>query len=324
MIPFETPTDGKNAVVTRSRSTSAASALPRRRSARAAGEPVVVIGAHLQPRHGRGREAAKSGINSIKDLQGQEGRRSGRARRRRSFILERLRHGRHDACKDIQPVRVSFSEMHAGARARRHRRLCRCRARPRSISVVQAASASSSNTRTRTPMGSAEHGLRPRIANMIAENPELVRASSSAIHRRATEYTMANPGAMVDDGGGRSSGSTRRAIELSVAAMSNCTWKLDADGDDPQSKIYAEHMLALKQIRQLPDFATFHRHALRRRRREARMSMTADMPATATPPRRVGGLAASQRCRSAVSRRAVIWWRWRFRSSCWSLVALRR
>ena len=34
------------------------------------------------------------------------------------------------------------------------------------------------------------------------------------------------------------------------------TWKLEAKQIE-QSKIYADHMLALKQIKRLPDFATF-------------------------------------------------------------------
>jgi len=69
-----------------------------------------------------------SGIASIKDLKG---------KRSRCFpahaggvFLERLRM-EGMTIKDVEPVRVSFSEMHISLGARRYRRLCRRRARPR-------------------------------------------------------------------------------------------------------------------------------------------------------------------------------------------------
>ena len=57
------------------------------------------------------------------------------------------------------------------------------------------------------------------------------------------------------DGGPAKLGQKKEAIEASVPNV-ELTWKLDAKQIE-QSKTYAEHMLALKQIKRLPDFATF-------------------------------------------------------------------
>ena len=47
----------------------------------------------------------------------------------------------------------------------------------------------------------------------------------------------------------------KEAIEASVPNV-ELTWRLGAK-EIEQSKTYADHMLALKQIKRLPDFATF-------------------------------------------------------------------
>src|SRR5260370_42696518 len=50
-------------------------------------------------------------------------------------------------------------------------------------------------------------------------------------------------------------GQKKEAIEASVPNV-ELTWRLGPQQIE-QSKIYADHMLALKQIKRLPDFATF-------------------------------------------------------------------
>ena len=50
-------------------------------------------------------------------------------------------------------------------------------------------------------------------------------------------------------------GQKKEAIDISVPNV-ELTWKFGPK-EIQQSKTYAEHMLALKQIKQLPDFATF-------------------------------------------------------------------
>ena len=74
------------------------------------------------------------------------------------------------------------------------------------------------------------------------------------IHRKASEYAMANPGEMAAMAVAKL-GQKKEAIEISVPNV-ELTWKFGPT-EIEQAKTYAEHMLALKQIRQLPDFATF-------------------------------------------------------------------
>jgi NitT/TauT family transport system substrate-binding protein len=50
-------------------------------------------------------------------------------------------------------------------------------------------------------------------------------------------------------------GQKKEAIEVAVPNV-ELTWKFGPK-EIGQAKIYAEHMLALKEIKQLPDFATF-------------------------------------------------------------------
>ncbi len=50
-------------------------------------------------------------------------------------------------------------------------------------------------------------------------------------------------------------GQKKEAIEASVPNV-ELTWKLGPT-EIEESKIYADHMLALKQIKRVPDFATF-------------------------------------------------------------------
>jgi hypothetical protein len=50
-------------------------------------------------------------------------------------------------------------------------------------------------------------------------------------------------------------GQKKEAVEISVPNV-ELTWKFGTL-EIQQSKTYAEYMLQLKQIRQLPDFATF-------------------------------------------------------------------
>src|ERR1700712_3914013 len=107
VITFDSPTDGKNAVVTKSVDFGMFGIAAATVGA-AAGEPIVVIAGACNK--GMAVVAKKdSDIASIKDLKGkkvaifpgttQEG-----------FILERLRM-EGMSIKDIEPVRVSFSEM---------------------------------------------------------------------------------------------------------------------------------------------------------------------------------------------------------------------
>jgi NitT/TauT family transport system substrate-binding protein len=97
------------------------------------------------------------------------------------------------------------------------------------------------------------------IRDVIAEKPDLVRVHarhSSArdrfrVDRTRTPWSQWRPA---------SSARKREAIEASVPNV-ELTWKLEAKQIE-QSKIYADHMLALKQIKRPARFRNLHRHQL--------------------------------------------------------------
>ena len=108
VIPFESPTEGKNAVVTKSVDFGMFGIAAATLGA-AAGEPIVVIASACN--RGMAVIAKKdSGIAAIKDLKGKRIA-IWPGSTQEVFILERLRM-EGMSIKDLTPVRVSFSEMH--------------------------------------------------------------------------------------------------------------------------------------------------------------------------------------------------------------------
>jgi NitT/TauT family transport system substrate-binding protein len=88
---------------------------------------------------------------------------------------------------------------------------------------------------------------------MIDADPALVR-TMLGIHRRASEYMMANK-AEVAEATVRILGAPRAAVDQALGADNvEYIWKLD-DTVLTQARTYAQHMLELRQIRRLPDFA---------------------------------------------------------------------
>jgi NitT/TauT family transport system substrate-binding protein len=87
----------------------------------------------------------------------------------------------------------------------------------------------------------------------LTEKPDLVR-TMLGIHRKATEFAAQNRAEMVDMAVAKL-GQKRDAIEASAPNV-ELIWRL-GNTEIQQAKKYAEHMLALKQIKRLPDFATF-------------------------------------------------------------------
>jgi NitT/TauT family transport system substrate-binding protein len=107
VVPFETPTDGKNAVVTGSVDFGIFGIAAATLGA-AAGEPIVVVAATCN----RGMAVvagAQSPINSVKDLRGKKVAILPGSTQE-VVILERLRM-EGMSIKDIQPIRLSFSDM---------------------------------------------------------------------------------------------------------------------------------------------------------------------------------------------------------------------
>ena len=113
VVPFESPTDGKNAVLTGTVDTCIHGIAAFLLGA-AAGEPVVVVAAATN--RGMGIVAdAKSDIATIKDLKGKRVA-IFPGSTQEVVILERLK-AEGMSIKDIQPIRLSFSDM-PGALAR--------------------------------------------------------------------------------------------------------------------------------------------------------------------------------------------------------------
>lgn len=245
---FDSPTDGKNAVVTRSVDFGGFGIAAATLGA-AVGEPVVVVGAFCN--RGMGVIArAGSDIRSIADLRG---RRVGiwPGSTQEVFILERLRqHGM--TVRDIQSIRVPFGEMHAML------------ARGDIDAYVGAepgpglSLSSGVGQLVEYPYGTAMGGLNMIFATteqMVAQDPTLVR-TMLGIHRRASEWMMQNLGE-VAEASVRILGVPRAAVDNAFANNNiEYTWRLD-ETVMAQARTYAQHMLELRQIRALPRFETF-------------------------------------------------------------------
>jgi ABC-type nitrate/sulfonate/bicarbonate transport system substrate-binding protein len=246
VIPFESPTEGKNAVVTKSVDFGmfgiAAAILGA-----AAGEPIVVIASACN--RGMAVIAAKdSPIASIKDLAGKRVA-IWPGSTQEVFILERLRM-EGMSVKDITPIRVSFSEMHLAL------------ARGDVDAYVGAepgpgvSLASGVGKLVEYPYGTAMGSLNMVFGthrDTLTEKPDLIKVIL-AIHRKASEFGMKNPEEMAAMAVSKL-GQKKEAVAVAVPNV-ELTWRFGPT-ETQQSKTYAEHMLELKQIKQLPDFATF-------------------------------------------------------------------
>ena len=248
VIVFDSPTDGKNAVVTKSVDFGtfgiAAAILGG-----AVGEPVVVVGA--MSNKGMGVIAkAGSDVKTVKDLKGKKiGIWPGSTQE--VFIMERLRM-EGLSIKDVTPVRVPFGEMPAMLARGDIDAYVGAEPAP-ALSIT-----SGVGQLVEYPYGTAMGGLNMIFGTheeTVAKNPDLVRTMLK-IQRQAAEYMMANK-PLVTDATVQKLGANRAAVEQALNANNvEYIWKLDATVEG-QAKTYAQHMLDLKQIRQLPKFETF-------------------------------------------------------------------
>ena len=246
VLPFESPTEGKNAVVTKSVDFGtfgiAAAVLGG-----AAGEPIVVIA--LMCDRGMGIIAKKdSGITTLKDLKGKRVA-LWPGSTQEVFALERLRM-EGMSIKDITPVRISFSEMHIAL------------ARGDIDAYVGAEPApgvslsSGVGTLVEYPYGTEMGALNQILGthrDMIDQNPDRVRLLLQ-IHRKATEFAAKNPDAVIAMAG-QKLGQKKAALLISIPNV-ELKWKL-GPAEVKQVKAYSQHMLELKQIKRLPEFSTF-------------------------------------------------------------------
>ena len=246
VIPFESPTECKNAVVTKSVDFGTFGIAAGILGA-AAREPVVIVGSACN----RGMAVVVKKDSDIQKLVELKGKRVAiwPGSTQEVFILERLRM-EGLGIRDIQPVRVSFSEMHAA--------LARgdvdayVGAEPGPGVSIAAGIGRVLEYPYSTPMGSLNMVL-GTYSDMIATKPKLVREMVE-LQRKASEYAMAHREEMVAMTV-QKLGQKREAIEISAPNV-ELNWRMSPEMV-AQTKTYAEHMLALKQIKQLPDFASF-------------------------------------------------------------------
>jgi NitT/TauT family transport system substrate-binding protein len=248
IITFDSPTDGKNAVVTRSVDFGGFGIAAATLGA-AAGEPVVVVGAFCN----KGMAIVAKAGSATKTIADLKGKRVGiwPGSTQEVFILERLRQSGMSV-RDITSVRVPFGEMHAMLSRGDIDAYVGAEPGP-GLSI-----SSGVGQLVEYPYGTAMGGLNMIFGTseaLIAQDPALVRTMLS-IHRKASEYMMANPAA-VAEATVRVLGAPRAAVEQALGAQNvEYTWKLD-ETVLGQSRTYAEHMLTLRQIRALPKFETF-------------------------------------------------------------------
>ena len=248
IIVFDSPTDGKNAVVTKSVDFGTFGIAAAILGA-AAGEPVVVVGALSNKGMGVISKAG-SDMKSIKDL---KGKRVGiwPGSTQEVFIFERLKM-EGMSVKDITPVRVPFGEMPAMLARGDVDAYVGAEPGP-GLSI-----SSGQGQLVEYPYSTAMGGLNMIFgthADTVAKDPDLIRMMLKT-HRQAVEFMSANTPAVVD-ATVQKLGANRAAVEQALGAHNvDYVWKLDATAQT-QAKTYAQHMLELKQIRALPKFDTF-------------------------------------------------------------------
>ncbi len=245
---FDSPTDGKNAVVTRSVDFGGFGIAAAILGA-AAGEPVVVAGAFCN----RGMGVVSRAGSDIRNIAGLRGKRVAiwPGSTQEVFILERLRQSGM-TIRDITSVRVPFGEMHAMLSRGDIDAYVGAEPGP-GLSI-----SSGVGQLVEYPYGTAMGGLNMIWATseaMVASDPALIR-TMLGVHRRASEYMMANP-REVADATVRILGAPRAAVEQALGAGNvEYIWRLDETVMN-QSRIYGQHMQELRQIRQQPNWNTF-------------------------------------------------------------------
>ena len=246
VVPFETPTDSKNAVVTKS-VTFGVFGIAAATLGGASGEPVVVIG--TQCNKGMAVVAGKdSGITSIKELKGKKvGILPGSTQE--VVILDRLKQ-EGMTIKDIQSVRLSFSEMATALERGDIDAYVGAEPGP-AISVSRGA-----GKIVEYPYGTPTGSLNMVIgahADTVTNDAVLIKQFLQ-MHRKATEYANANRVAFVEMAV-QKLGLPVKTVELAAPNI-ELTWRID-DEWVTRAKYYGSQMLDKKQIRQLPDYTRF-------------------------------------------------------------------
>jgi NitT/TauT family transport system substrate-binding protein len=244
LIPFESPTDGKNAVVTRSVDVGTFGIAAAIFSA-SAHEPLVVIGSECNK--GMAIVASKnSAVESLKDLKGKRVA-IWPGSTQEVFVLERL-HMEGMSVKDIEPVRVSFSEMHAALARGDVDAYVGAEPGP-SLSVVSGVGKIVEYPYS-TPMGSLNMILATH-KDMVTEKPDVL-AMIVKLQKQASDFAMSHPDEMVAMTVAKL-GQKKEAVAVSVSNV-QLNWQMTPEMLS-NANSYAEHMQELKQIKAIPDMS---------------------------------------------------------------------
>ena len=245
IIPFSTPTDGKDAVVTKSVDYGTFGIAAAILGA-ASKQPVAVYGAECNK--GMAVVARKSDpINSITDLKGKKvGILTGTTQE--VFFLERL-HMVGMKPSDIISVRIGFADMPAALQRGDIDAYVGAEPGP-SLSLVSGVGKIVEYPYS-TPMGSLNMILGTHRDRLAAKPDEVVMMLN--MQRQASAFAMSHPDQIV--------AMTVAKLGLDKAAVAAAIPNVLLDWEMTpkmigEVKSYADHMLALRQIRNLPDFAT--------------------------------------------------------------------
>src|SRR5580658_10784301 len=239
IIPFSTPTDGKDAVVTKSVDYGTFGIAAAILGA-ASSQPIVVYGSECNK--GMAVVARKDDpINAITDLKDKKvGILTGTTQQ--VFFLERLRMvGMTE--KDIVSVRVAFADMPGALQRGDIDAYVGAEPGP-SLSLVSGVGKIVEYPYS-TPMGSLNMVLATH-QDRFKEKPDEVLMMLN-LQRQASAYAMSHPEEIV--------AMTVAKLGLNKDAVAKATdnWEMTPTMID-EVKAYADHMLALRQIRNLPDF----------------------------------------------------------------------
>jgi NitT/TauT family transport system substrate-binding protein len=246
IIPFDSPVDGKNAVVTNSVDFGMFG-LAAATIGGAAGEPVVMIATACH--RGMAVVARADGpIASIKDLKGKKvGILPGTTQE--VVILDRLK-AEGMTIKDVQPVRVLFGEMPAALQ--RGDIDAYVGAEPGPGNSLATGVGKIVEYPYSTPTGSLNMVF-ATSQKLIDSDPALVKLMLD-IHRKASEYAMAHPDELAEMAV-QKLGQKRESIDKAIGNV-ELTWKIDALVIK-EAHYYGSQMLDMKQIRALPDYDKF-------------------------------------------------------------------
>lgn len=242
VIPFESPTDGKAAVVTKSVDFGTFGVAAAILGA-AAREPIAVFGSECNK--GMAIVAKKgAGIATLKDLKGKR-MAIWPGSTQEVFFLERL-HMEGMTIKDVEPVRVSFSEMPIALARGDVDAYVGAEPGP-SVSLVSGVGQIVEYPYS-TPMGSLNMILAAH-RDTLADKPDLVKLVLG-LQKQASAYAMSHPDEMVAMTVGKL-GMKKEAVAISVSNV-ELNWKMTPEML-AGCKAYADHMLEMKQIRAMPD-----------------------------------------------------------------------